>query len=611
MEFIPTFFMATMLVTILVAFLLLGAALQRRSQPGALPFALALFIMLVWAVTVISEMRAQEFATKLIWFKLRMIGGNFFTLPWLMLGWEYLHQQRLTHQQWRMVGLLCIIPSIVGLLALTNESHHLLWLSMDVTNYQGVGIITVDYARASAISAIYYPLTHVAVIYLLGRATRQSSGFHRSQARLLLIGYIIQLIPTAMLVIDFNPLYPLSLTALFFLPSMVVIGAGLYLLRLFDFSPIVRERLVEAMSNGLLVFDEKDRLIDYNSLGESILRQAAPKLPIQLLGLASAQLLALWPGWAQAATSREDWQVEITAGEQDNRRDYHVRCTTLKDRVGKRRGMLMLLEDVSARRIAEERAVELALERKRSQLLQTFIQSTSHDFRTPISIVKTATYIVGKLSEQIEKQTPNLSPQEVAAGITTNLVKMRERLQAIDDSNDRLIAMLDDMMDIVRLEGITALEVEPVNMRVLIKDVVVKYEPQAARRSLKLHTEVDGEHGPTLVNGNYVQRALRAMLDNAMQHTPPDGTIIVRATPQDKQMVLEVQDTGSGIPAEEIPLIFTSSYRADEARSASTGGAGLGLTLVRRIVELHGGSVQVDSEVGRGSTFRLLLPLAA
>lgn len=271
----------------------------------------------------------------------------------------------------------------------------------------------------------------------------------------------------------------------------------------------------------------------------------------------------------------------------------------------------MLLEDVSARRIAEERAVELALERKRSQLLQTFIQSTSHDFRTPISIVKTATYIVGKLSEQIEKQTPNLSPQEVAAGITTNLVKMRERLQAIDDSNDRLIAMLDDMMDIVRLEGITALEVEPVNMRVLIKDVVVKYEPQAARRSLKLHTEVDGEHGPTLVNGNYVQRALRAMLDNAMQHTPPDGTIIVRATPQDKQMVLEVQDTGSGIPAEEIPLIFTSSYRADEARSASTGGAGLGLTLVRRIVELHGGSVQVDSEVGRGSTFRLLLPLAA
>lgn len=270
----------------------------------------------------------------------------------------------------------------------------------------------------------------------------------------------------------------------------------------------------------------------------------------------------------------------------------------------------MLLEDISDRRVAEERAVALALERKRAQILQTFIQNASHDFRTPLSIVKTASYIVGKISEQIEKQTPTM-PSETAATVTTNLAKLQERIGSINASSDRLTAILDDMLEVVRLEGLTVLEREVVDMPVLIHKVVDQNQQRAAQRKLTLHAELNHKDKSVLANAEYVQRALQALLDNALQYTPADGRITIRATMQEQQLALEVQDTGSGIPAEALPNIFSSSYRADSARSTETGGAGLGLTLVKRIMELHGGSVEVDSEVGRGSTFRLLLPLAA
>ncbi|MEZ4672009.1 MAG: histidine kinase N-terminal 7TM domain-containing protein [Anaerolineae bacterium] len=601
--------MATLMITGVVAILLIGAAWQRRAQPGAIPFAVILLIMVVWCGLAIAELRSETFETKYIFFKLRVISGNFYTLPWLLLGWEYLHQQRIGRQQWRMVALLCAIPLIQAVLILTNDSNNILWLSPTLFNYQGAKLVVVDYARGYSLGAFYYTLSHAGVVYLLVQATRRSAGIYRGQGRLLLIGFGIQIIPLMMLLVNWVPAYPLSLTAMFFLPTMIVLAGGLYLRHLFDFSPIARDRLVEAMSNGLLVFDDQNRLIDYNILAETILRQAEPELPVQLLGLGPDRLFMAWPDWAQAAREHDDWKIGITVDRGETQHDYHVRCSILKNRNGKQTGALMLLEDVSDRRVAEERAVALALERKRAQILQTFIQNASHDFRTPISIVKTASYIVGKIGEQIEKQTPLMQPEAVEA-VTANLTKLRDRLSSINDSSDRLTSILDDMLEVVRLEGLTDLERRAVNVPVLIQQVVAKYKQRALERKLTLQAEPSTNGSAVLANDEYVQRALQALLDNALQYTPADGTITIRATTQQQQLALEVQDTGCGISPEVLPNIFSSSYRADGARSTETGGAGLGLTLVKRIMELHGGSVEVESEVGQGSIFRLLLPVA-
>jgi two-component system phosphate regulon sensor histidine kinase PhoR len=107
-----------------------------------------------------------------------------------------------------------------------------------------------------------------------------------------------------------------------------------------------------------------------------------------------------------------------------------------------------------------------------------------------------------------------------------------------------------------------------------------------------------------------LSRLVRNLVDNAIRHTPAGGAIHVRVEGRDGEAVLSVTDTGVGIPTRDLPRIFERFYRVDRARSRETGGTGLGLAIVKHVVENHGGTVEVRSELGRGSTFEVRLPAA-
>jgi two-component system sensor histidine kinase BaeS len=103
---------------------------------------------------------------------------------------------------------------------------------------------------------------------------------------------------------------------------------------------------------------------------------------------------------------------------------------------------------------------------------------------------------------------------------------------------------------------------------------------------------------------------LSNLIDNALRHTPAKGAVCVRLNAAEGRAVLQVADTGEGIPAGELSRVFERFYRVDKARARQTGGTGLGLAIVRHVAEAHGGTVRVDSELGRGSSFTVSLPLA-
>lgn len=113
------------------------------------------------------------------------------------------------------------------------------------------------------------------------------------------------------------------------------------------------------------------------------------------------------------------------------------------------------------------------------------------------------------------------------------------------------------------------------------------------------------------VDSHRIRQVLHNLLDNAVAHTPGGGTITVTARRQDGWVAIDVADTGEGIPAEEIPNIFERFYRVDKSRARSTGGHGLGLTIARRLVEAHGGKIEVESELGKGSRFTFTVPVSA
>jgi two-component system sensor histidine kinase BaeS len=143
----------------------------------------------------------------------------------------------------------------------------------------------------------------------------------------------------------------------------------------------------------------------------------------------------------------------------------------------------------------------------------------------------------------------------------------------------------------------------------MVKEVVGGYADLAEERRVRLDAELRPGIG---MRGDRAQLGLLLsnLIDNALRHTPAGGTVRVRLDPAESRAVLQVADTGEGIPASELPRVFERFYRVDKARARRTGGTGLGLAIVRHVAEAHGGTVRVDSELARGTTVTVTLPLA-
>jgi signal transduction histidine kinase len=145
----------------------------------------------------------------------------------------------------------------------------------------------------------------------------------------------------------------------------------------------------------------------------------------------------------------------------------------------------------------------------------------------------------------------------------------------------------------------------------LVQDIVMQYEPQAETHEIDLRAELPERHARVEADIGLVERALSNLIDNAIHYTPTGGQVRVRLDNQEQAVCVEVEDTGPGIPDDDLPHIFERFYRVEKSRDREKGGAGLGLAIAKTILELHNRTLEVESTVGKGTTFRFSLPLVA
>jgi signal transduction histidine kinase len=242
----------------------------------------------------------------------------------------------------------------------------------------------------------------------------------------------------------------------------------------------------------------------------------------------------------------------------------------------------------------EERTRELTLAldevKKISKRKTDFVSSVSHELRTPLTSIKgyAAILLTGKLGN---------IPADV-----------RERLDKINRHSDELVHMVNDLLDISRIEsGRVTMRQDQLDLRNTIEQAVDLLSVQLKERDIHLTSDIDPNAYLVLADRTQIERVFINIIGNAMKFTPNKGKISIRVHKEDKFVQVDITDTGCGIPREAQDAIFEEFYRVDNTINQQVKGTGLGLALVKNIIEAHKGKIWVKSKEGSGSTFSFTL----
>lgn len=241
--------------------------------------------------------------------------------------------------------------------------------------------------------------------------------------------------------------------------------------------------------------------------------------------------------------------------------------------------------------MAQDLAEAAAREREAERARRDLIAAVSHDLRTPLASTRALI-------------------EAVADGVVEDPGTQARYLASARSELEKLGRLVDDLFELSRIDaGALRLNLEEASLRDLISDTLSGFRHQAESKGVRLVGEVSDGVDPVLANPPRLQRVLYNLVSNALRHTPSDGTIVLRAEPQESLVRVEVSDTGEGIMPEDLPRVFERSFRGERSRTrAGTGeGAGLGLAIARGLIEAHGGEISVESRPGHGSQFRFTL----
>jgi two-component system phosphate regulon sensor histidine kinase PhoR len=338
------------------------------------------------------------------------------------------------------------------------------------------------------------------------------------------------------------------------------------------------ETIFAAMQDGLLVVDTRHRISLVNrslrhlfGLGDSIVGH--PILEI----IREADLDRLIAETLRTGTP-QGHELIIADSQSNSPRRMQLSAVAMKSEADTPTGAVVLFHDITLLKQADE-------------IRRDFVANVSHELRTPLSILRG--YIETLLDD------PGTSRDE-----------LERILEVMKRHSNRLGVLVDDLLTLAQLESANPdLQLSDVRLSELFAAIVHDWAKKFAEKKLSVDIAIAANLPIIRADETRLQEVLYNLLDNSLKYTQPGGKIRLQAQRHGDEIALSVGDTGLGISETDLPRVFERFYRADKARSRELGGTGLGLSIVKHIAQMHGGRVEAESELGRGTTIRVLLPL--
>jgi two-component system phosphate regulon sensor histidine kinase PhoR len=330
--------------------------------------------------------------------------------------------------------------------------------------------------------------------------------------------------------------------------------------------------VLDHMADGVLITDGSGQVEMINAAAARLLDTSEE----QALGRSFAQVVPHYPLIELWKTCCEQGEEQIEMVEVTRQGLFLQAIVTPFEEAGVE-GYLVILQDLTRIRRLET-------------VRRDFVSNISHELRTPLAGLKA---LVDTLRGGAIKDRP----------------AAKRFLKRMDAEVDALTQMVEELLELSRIEsGQAPLRLAPVPVSEVVVPPVDRLRPQAERGGLDLTVLLPPELPMVLADADRARLVLTNLVHNAVKFTPPGGQVTVAARPDGEEVILSVQDTGVGIPADDLPRIFERFYKADRARSG--GGTGLGLAIAKHIVEGHGGRIWVESVEGEGSSFYFTLSVA-
>lgn len=581
-----------LVIAAVVSATLAAVVWRRRAAPGAISFILLMLAVAQWSAGYAWELASTDQRTMILLAKLQYLGIVLVPVLWLAFSLQYTgRQQRLTR---RTVALLAIEPLVILSLVWTNETHLLIWRTTELVTSGSFAFLQNTYGVAFWIHAAYsYLLVLISTIVLV-RTLLRSQQVYRRQAIALLLGAFAPWIGNALYLSGLNPFPHLDLTPFAFTLTGMAISWDLFRYRLLDIVPVARDAVIENMSDGVIVLDAQNRVVDINPAAQRIINRTAS----DVIGEPAAHVFAEHPKLVDDFRNVNEAHTEISLGVGNNEHCFELRISPLHTRHGQL-GRLIVLSDITERKQAEQARLLLIQEQvARAQaeeeivVRDEFLSIAAHELKTPLTTLFGHTQALQRRAAR--EQILNERDQRA--------------LRVINEQAGRLNRHIGTLLDLSRIElGQFTLDCQPLDVRALVGRVVEELESTLDHHTIQLHCADES----LIVWGDELrlEQVLQNLLQNAIKYSPQGGSITLCVERHDTHGRITIRDQGIGIPQSALPHLFQRFYRAGNVDSWNISGVGIGLYLVNQIVTRHGGQIEVTSTEGTGSTFAICLPL--